>query len=365
MITPTDAMNRRIRFALIGCGKISARHVEALSQLEGAGIAAVSDTSEERARELGARIGVPFYTDFQTMIREVECDAVCILTPSGTHAEIAMACLEFRKPLIIEKPMTLQLSEANALTRAAKEKDVRIFVVHQYRYQPCIERLTEALKAGRLGDIHMVTARVRWCRPRSYYRQGAWRGTWAMDGGVISNQAVHHVDLLLSLAGPVHSVRAWGLNVTSNVEAEDTAVVVFEFESGAMGVIEATTAVSPHDIESSVSVLGSRGTVEVAGRACNQMRVWAFAEPREEDEAVLKEYGRPEMARLKVGHKRFYESVLEALRVDTSFSSDVLAGRHTVEVISAIYESMETGQDVRLRFRPRFCRLGTRRGEHV
>lgn len=350
-----------MRFVLIGCGKIALQHVAALTQSPSARIVGVADVSPEKAKAVGEPRGIPWYTDYVAMLKEVQCDVVCILTPTGTHAEIAHQLLPFGKPLVIEKPMTLQLAEANSLLKAAGSAGVKIFAVHQYRFHPPVQLMHQAIQQGRLGKIHLATARLRWCRPESYYRQGAWRATWAMDGGVISNQAVHQLDLLQWLAGPVYSVKAWGSNVRFIGETEDVAVVVLQFEEGTLGVLEATTCVSPYDIESSVSVLGDRGTVEVGGLAANQLKVWAFLEKHESDQKIFEEYGRSEMGQVKVGHLRFYEALVQALRANAPFELDGQEAKKTVEIISAIYESMETGQEVHLRFKPKFCRLGSGR----
>lgn len=353
-------MSQRMRFAFIGCGKISQRHFEAIAESPNAEIACVSDLNPDLAKATGERYGVPWFTDHRKMLREAPCDVVGILTPSGSHALLAYDCLEFGKPLVIEKPMTLTLAEANDLVRESRARNVRIFVVHQYRYQPCVQLLSEAVAQGRLGRIFMVSARIRWCRPESYYKQGAWRGTWAMDGGVVSNQAVHHIDLMQWFGGPIASIKAWGVNVRSMIETEDTAVAVFQYESGAIGSLEATTCASPHDIESSLSVLGDKGTVEIDGRSGNRMRNWAFSDQTPKDDEILKEYGGPGMDKLRVGHPRFYEAVIDSIRKDAPFDCDVFAGRRTVETISAIYESMESGEEVKLRFKPSLCRLGRR-----
>jgi len=350
--------SNKIRFGLIGCGNIASRHLTALLSISGACIAGVVDRSPEKAKAIGEQYGVPWYTDYATLIQE-GVDVICILTPSGAHAEIALKVLEAGKTLVIEKPMTLQLSDANRLLREANMKGVNIFVVHQYRFHPAVQLLHQAIQQGRMGKITLATARIRWCRPESYYRQGGgWRGTWAMDGGVISNQSAHLLDLLQWLIGPVYSVKAWGSKALTEGETENVAIVVFQFENGAMGILEATTCARPYDIESSLSVLGESGSVEVGGLATNQIKVWAFSQATEQDQKILDEYGRPEMGQAKVGHLKFYEAVLRSLCSGSPFVMDGYEARKTVEIISAIYESIETGEEVCLRFKPKFCRLG-------
>jgi predicted dehydrogenase len=204
----------------------------------------------------------------------------------------------------------------------------------------------------------MGTVRVRWCRPQSYYDQDPWRGTWAFDGGVLTNQASHHVDLLEWMMGEVDSVFALSRTALVNIEAEDTAVVVLRFRNGALGVIEATTAVRPKDLEGSISVLGECGSVEIGGFAVNKMKTWNFVESRDGDDEVLEKYSVNPPSVYGFGHQAYYEHVVDCIKNDRRHLVDGLEGRKSLELINAIYESIETGKEVQLRFRPRHCRLG-------
>jgi predicted dehydrogenase len=204
------------------------------------------------------------------------------------------------------------------------------------------------------------TVRVRWCRRQDYYDQDPWRGTWALDGGVLTNQASHHVDLLEWMMGPVESVFARSSRALVQIEAEDTAVVVLRFRSGALGVIEATTAARPRDLEGSISMLGERGTVEIGGFAVNEMKVWQFEVRQPEDTEVLERYSVNPPNVYGFGHQAYYQHVVDSIRNNTPHLVDGLEGRRSIELISAIYESVETGREVALRFVPRHCRLGLR-----
>jgi UDP-N-acetyl-2-amino-2-deoxyglucuronate dehydrogenase len=206
----------------------------------------------------------------------------------------------------------------------------------------------------------MGTVRVRWCRRQDYYAQDAWRGTWAFDGGVLTNQASHHVDLLEWMMGDVESVFARSATALVDIETEDTAVVVLKFRNGALGVIEATTAARPTDLEGSISVLGEGGTVEIGGFAVNQMKTWRFGEPRETDAEVLEKYSVNPPNVYGFGHQAYYEHVVDVMDNGTRQLVDGLEGRRSLELISAIYESIETGQEVSLHFKPKKCRLGIR-----
>jgi len=202
--------------------------------------------------------------------------------------------------------------------------------------------------------------RVRWCRTQEYYDQDSWRGTWALDGGVLSNQASHHIDLLEWMMGDVISVFAHATTALVDIEAEDTAVVVLRFRSGALGVIEATTATRPKDLEGSISVLGEKGTVEIGGFAVNKMSVWSFANPQPDDPQVMEKFSVNPPNVYGFGHQAYYEHVVDCIRNDKQHMVDGLEGRKSLELISAIYESVETSREVSLRFQPSRCRLGVR-----
>jgi UDP-N-acetyl-2-amino-2-deoxyglucuronate dehydrogenase len=204
----------------------------------------------------------------------------------------------------------------------------------------------------------MGSVRVRWCRDQAYYDQDGWRGTWALDGGVLTNQASHHVDLLEWMMGDVESVYAMSRTALVNIETEDTAVVLLRFMSGALGVIEATTAARPQDLEGSISILGEGGTVVIGGFAVNEMKTWSFAKKTSEDDEVLAKYSVNPPNVYGFGHQAYYEQVVKSIRDGSPQLVDGLAGRKSLELISAIYESIETGREVSLRFRPSRCKLG-------
>jgi predicted dehydrogenase len=218
--------------------------------------------------------------------------------------------------------------------------------------------LREALEQGRFGKLVLGTVRVRWCRPQDYYDQAPWRGTWAMDGGVLTNQASHHVDMLEWMMGDVESVFARSATALANIEAEDTAVVTLKFRNGALGVIEATTATRPKDLEGSISVLGEGGTVEIAGFAVNKMKTWNFVEAKPGDEDVMEKYSVNPPSVYGFGHQAYYEYVVDCISNNGPHLVDGLVGRKSLELINAIYESIETGKEVYLRFRPKHCKLG-------
>jgi len=292
------------------------------------------------------------------MMRSVETDAVVVLTESGYHAKHVTELARYGKHIVVEKPMALTLDDADNMIRACDEAGVKLFVVKQNRFNVPVVKLREALEQGRFGKLVLGTVRVRWCRTQPYYDQADWRGTWAYDGGVLSNQASHHVDMLEWMLGEVDSVFAMSTTALVDIEAEDTAVVTLKFKNGALGIIEATTAARPKDLEGSISILGEGGSVEIAGFAVNEMKTWNFVEPMVGDADVMEKYSVNPPNVYGFGHKAYYEHMVDSIANNRQHLVDGLEGRKSLELISAIYESIETGKEVSLRFKPKHCRLG-------
>jgi predicted dehydrogenase len=351
-----------LSFGLVGCGRIAKRHSELLGygEIKGAQLAAVCDIVPEKAQAFGERFGVPAFTDMDEMARAVDIDVFVVLTESGRHAEHVINLARYGKHIMVEKPMALTLADADAMIRACDEAGAKLFVVKQNRFNVPVQKLREAMDAGRFGKLVMGTVRVRWARPQAYYDQDSWRGTWAYDGGVLTNQASHHVDLLEWMMGDVDTVFAKATTALVDIEAEDTAVVVLRFANGALGVIEATTAVRPKDLEGSISILGEGGTVEIGGFAVNQMKHWNFVEPQDGDAEVIEHYSVNPPSVYGYGHEAYYNHVIDAVSNGRKSLVDGLEGRRSLELINAIYESVETGREVQLRFQPQHCRLGRR-----
>ena len=350
-----------LRFALVGCGRIAKRHSELLghSQIEGASLAAVCDIKLDRAQAIGEKFDVPYYADMDEMMKAEQIDVVVVLTESGMHAQNVINLAKYGKDILVEKPMAMTLDDADAMIAECDKFDCRLFVIKQNRFNVPVVKLREAMEQGRFGKLVMGTVRVRWCRPQAYYDQDEWRGTWAQDGGVLTNQASHHVDLLEWMMGDVESVFAKSTTALVDIEAEDTAVVTLKFKNGALGIIEATTAARPKDLEGSISVLGETGTVEIGGFAVNQMKTWNFLNEQEGDEQVLEQYSVNPPNVYGFGHQAYYEHVVDCIKNNSPQLVDGLMGRKSLELISAIYESIETGKEVFLRFNPKHCRLGS------
>lgn len=351
-----------LKFGLVGCGRISKRHAELLGHgaVHGAALAAVCDVVAPKAELVGQAFGVPAYTDMHEMMEREDVDVAVVLTESGLHAEHVVTLAPYGKHVVVEKPMALTLNDADEMVRACDRHGVRLFVVKQNRFNVPVVKLRKALEAGRLGRLVLGTVRVRWCRRQDYYDQDPWRGTWALDGGVLTNQASHHVDLLEWMMGDVESVFAKSATALVDIESEDTAVVLLKFRSGALGLIEATTATRPKDLEGSISILGEKGTVEIGGFAVNEMKVWQFEQRLPEDDDVMKNFSVNPPNVYGFGHLAYYEHVVDCILNNRQQLVDGLEGRRSLELISAIYESIETGREVALRFVPKLCRLGER-----
>lgn len=351
-------------FCIVGCGRIAKRHSELLGNgvIDGARLTAVCDVVPEKAEKIGKQFGVPWYTDMHKMMQEIKPAVVTILTESGNHARDTIALARYGAHIVVEKPMALTLSDADAMIDACDKAGVRLFVVKQNRFNVPVVKLREALEAGRFGKLVMGTVRVRWCRPQAYYDQDSWRGTWAHDGGVLTNQASHHVDLLEWMMGDVVRVSAMSATRLVDIEAEDTAAVTLQFANGALGIIEATGGTRPKDLEGSISILGEGGTVVIGGFAVNKLETWNFVDAEPDDDAVVQNYSVNPPNVYGFGHQAYYEHVVDVISNGGPQLVDGLTGRRSLELISAIYESIETGRTVDLRFNPRNAKLGRKDG---
>lgn len=358
------AKSNNLGFALVGCGRIAQKHVQILgdNQVSGGRLVGVCDQRIERANDVAKKYGVPAFADMHEMMRKLgdKVDVVNILTESGNHARDCITLAPYRKHIVVEKPMALTLDDADEMIEACDAQGIKLFVVKQNRWNTPVRKLREALEAGRFGKLVMGTVRVRWCRPQAYYDQDSWRGTWAYDGGVFANQASHHIDLLAWMLGEPESVFAKSRTALVDIEAEDTGVAIITFRNGAIGVIEATTATRPKDLEGSLSILGEGGTAEIGGFAVNQMKTWNFGKAEPGDETVLADFRENPPSVYGFGHHAYLNHVVSSIRNDTPSLVDGLEGRKSLALISAIYESIETGREIQLRFRPNKCRLGIR-----
>jgi len=320
----------------------------------------VCDLDEDRARSFGETYGVPWFTSLDGMTASMPLDAASVCTPSGDHATSTVLAANRGLHVIVEKPMALTLQDADSMILACAEKQVKLFVVKQNRFNRPIELVRKAIVDNRLGKIVMGTVRVRWCRDDSYYSQDAWRGTWAQDGGVLANQASHHIDILEWMLGDVASVYAVGKTALSDIEVEDTAAAILKFTSGAIGIIEATTATRPKDLEGSLSILGEKGSIVVNGFALNRLETWNFTDEEITDPQLLEDYSVNPPDVYGYGHLHYLQHAVDCIISNSQQLVDGFEGRRSLEIISALYESMETGQEVLMTGSRRNVRLGRR-----
>ena len=360
-------VNRRIRFGILGCGVIGPHHARAIAGLDEAEVVAVADVVSERAEELAGEYGCSWHPGLDDMLSKKDLDAVCICTPSGMHARDATKVLQAGKGVVIEKPVDVTLEAVDRLRGVQRATGGKVAVVSQHRFDPATRAVHEAVTNGRFGRLTSGSAEVRWWRSQSYYDSGGWRGTWAMDGGgVLINQAIHSIDLLRWLMGPVVEVTAYtGLLAHEGIEVEDTAVAVLKFAGGALGTIVATTAAYP-GLTARIAVHGDRGSAVVDD---DELRYFHVASEGQEGEAygagggenqsgeVIEKHGMVENSKpgagadpdsLSMAHRDQILDFIEAMREDREPSINLEEGRKPLEIIAAIYESARTGEAVRI-----------------
>lgn len=344
-----------MKYALIGCGRIAINHIKAVinNQLE---LVAVCDVLPNKMEELLSKQGLAEnkeilrYTDYRQMIEEhPEIQLISIATESGSHAEIALYCIDHGINLIIEKPMAMSIADADEIIRRAEANHVKVSACHQNRFNIAVQKLRKAVEAGRFGKLSHGSIHVRWNRNKDYYTQAPWRGTWAQDGGALMNQCIHGIDLLRWMMGS-EVVSVYGQTKQQfhhYLEAEDVGMAVVNFANGAVATIEGTTNVYPQNLEETLYIFGQWGTVKLGGKSTNNIDVWDFADETDEDrsnkgleEAASNVYGN--------GHTSLFADVVEAIEKDRQPYVDAKAGRDALEMVLAIYKSAAEGQAVKL-----------------
>ena len=339
-----------LKFALVGCGRIANRHADLLGNniIENAELAAVCDLDENKANKIAKKFNVNAYIDMHEMMRKEKIDVISVLTESGNHASNVIDLAKYKKHIIVEKPISLTLEDADKMIAAADNANIKLFVVKQNRFNLPIIKLREAIENKRFGKLLLGTVRVRWCRTQQYYDQASWRGTWSMDGGVLTNQAIHHVDMLSWMMGDIESVFSYSVTHLAEIEAEDTIVSSIRFKNGALGTIEATTAARPKDLEGSISILGEKGTVEIGGFAMNQIKTWEFSESLSEDENIISQYSSNPPNVYGYGHKAYYDHVIKSITKGSPNLIDGIQAKKSIEIVSAIYDSVESKKEVQI-----------------
>ena len=344
-----------MKYALIGCGRISTNHIKAVinNKLE---LVAVCDVFPEKMEELLAKHGlekdtsIKRYTDYKQMIAEnPDIQLISIATESGLHAEIALYCIDSGINLIIEKPMAMSMADADEIVRRAEEKHVKVSACHQNRFNIAVQQLRKAIEGDRFGKLSHGSIHVRWNRNKDYYIQAPWRGTWAQDGGALMNQCIHGIDLLRWMMGnEVEEIYAQTRQQFHDyLECEDIGMAVVSFKNGAVATIEGTTNVYPKNLEETLYIFGENGTVKLGGKSTNNIDVWDFVDETEADaankgleEAASNVYGN--------GHISLFADVVDSIENDREPYVDAKAGRAALEMILAIYKSAAEGRPVKL-----------------
>ena len=341
-----------MKYALIGCGRISPNHIAAAkaNDLEFTGIC---DLDTEKMNEKALKFGIDMvrqYTDYHEMLEKEKPELVAIATESGRHAAIALDCIEAGCNLIIEKPIALSLADADAIINAAKRKNVKVCVSHQNRFNKSIQKIREAVEEGRFGRMFYGTAHIRWCRDENYYTQARWRGTWEQDGGALMNQCIHNIDLLRWMMGDeIDEVTGMTDRLNHDyIEAEDFGAALVKFKNGSYGIIEGTTDLYPNNLEETLYLFGEKGTVKAGGQSVNKIEEWRFADALEKPEEVITEFAENPPNVYGFGHMPLYADVVDAIRNDREPYVNAEAGKHALELVLAVYKSAAESRAVKL-----------------
>ena len=347
----------KIRYALIGCGRIAPNHVAAAKANENdIELLAVCDIVPENCEKVleqlseEERSAVKRFEDYKSLLAEIKPELVAIATESGNHAQIALDCIEAGCHVIIEKPIALSIADANAIIKAAAEKGVKVCTNHQNRFNKAVQKTRQELEAGSFGKLLHGTAHILWNRNKGYYEQAPWRGTWAMDGGTLMNQCIHNIDLLRwMMGGEVDEVFAYTDNLQHDyIEAEDLGMAVVKFSNGSYGMIEGTSNVYPRNLEETLYMFGTDGTVKLGGKSVNIIEEWAFKDAQEDPEAVKANYHENPPNVYGFGHTPLYADVIDAIRNDREPYVNGEDGKRALELILAIYKSAAEGRPVKL-----------------
>jgi UDP-N-acetyl-2-amino-2-deoxyglucuronate dehydrogenase len=346
--SPTVITNRRIRFALVGCGRIAANHFGAIEKHgDHAEISAVCDTDPAALARAVERTGAVGYAGLTELLAAGPADVVVWGTPSGLHPGQAIQAARAGCHVMSEKPMATSWAEGKRMVQVCDEMERRLFIVKQNRRNATLQLLKQAVRQGRFGRIYMVNINVFWSRPQEYYDQAAWRGTWEFDGGAFMNQASHYVDLVDWLIGPVESVFAYTATLARRIEVEDSGVMSIKWRSGALGTLNVTMLSYPRNMEGSITILGEHGTVRVGGMAVNEIQHWEFADQRPED-ATIKDASYQTTSVYGFGHPLYYDNVIRTLRGEAEPETDGREGLRSLELLVAAYRSARDGVKVSL-----------------
>ena len=347
-VSRPSVIGRKIRFALVGCGRIAANHFESVKvHSDRCELVDVCDVDAKALAAAVERTGAKGHLNLTSMLATTEADCVILTTPSGLHPSQAMEVARSGRDVMTEKPMATRWHDGLAMVRACDEAGVRLFVVKQNRRNQTLQLLKQAVDQGRFGRIYTVAVNVFWSRPQSYYDSAAWRGTWEFDGGAFMNQASHYIDLLDWVVGPVESVMAYTGTLARNIEVEDTGVAALKWRNGAMGTVNVTMLTYPKNLEGSITVLGEKGSVRIGGVAVNEIKHWEFDAPHEMD-GQIHDASYQTTSVYGFGHPLYYDNVINTLRGDAAPETDGREGLKSLELLIAMYLSARDGKRVNL-----------------
>ena len=339
---------RKIRIALIGCGRISTNHFDAIEKHESSiQLVDLCDTNPEALTQAIKRTNANGHRNQTELLQNTTADLVVLATPSGLHPEQAIQVAQSGRHVMTEKPMATRWSDGLRMVKACEDASVRLFVVKQNRRNATLQLLKKAIEQGRFGKIYSVAVNVFWTRPQTYYDSAKWRGTWEFDGGALMNQASHYIDLLDWLMGPVESVMTYTATLARDIEVEDSGVVALRWHSGALGTVNVSMLTYPKNMEGSITILGEKGTVRVGGVAVNEIQTWEFSEPRAED-AEIANASYQTTSVYGFGHALYYDNVIKTLRGEAEPETDGREGLKTLELLIAMYLSSRDGNRVAL-----------------
>lgn len=342
-----------MKYALIGCGRISPNHIEAAKN-NGLTFAALCDILEERMNDKMIKFDLPAsvrkYTDYHEMLKVEKPDLVGICTESGKHAAIALDCIKAGCNLVIEKPIALSIADADAIIAAAKEQGVKVSACHQNRFNKSIRKIREAYEKKRFGRMFYGTAHIRWNRGWEYYSRAKWRGTWEQDGGALMNQCIHNVDLLRWMMGnEIDEVFAYTDKLNHDyIQAEDLGIALVKFKNGAYGIIEGTTDIYPSNLEETLYLFGEKGTVKAGGQSVNVIDEWRFSDALDDPEQIKREYHETPPNVYGFGHTPLYADMIDAIESNRQPCVTAEDGKRALELILAIYKSASEGKPVKL-----------------
>jgi len=340
--------DRKIRIAIVGCGRISKNHFDSIkARADELELVSVCDTDVSVLAAHHEKYDVPTYLHLKEMMGNEELDLVVLCTPSGLHSNQAEVVAKHGVNVMTEKPMATRWHDGLRMVKACDDAGVRLFVVKQNRGNSTLQLLKKAIEKGRFGRIYMVNVNVFWTRPQEYYDTAKWRGTWEFDGGAFMNQASHYVDLLDWLVGPIESLQAYTATLARNIEVEDTGVVSVKWRCGALGSLNVTMLTYPKNLEGSITILGENGTVRVGGLAVNEIQHWDFLDSDPEDENV-KSASYETSSVYGFGHPLYYENVVNVMRGNTEPETDGREGLRSLEVLIATYLSARDGKRISL-----------------